>query len=291
MTHPGRSLAFATLALGLLVAAPLARAATASADEADVRSVIDRAGLLADPFAHTAAAGTFGELHVRQSLQSLGSDLSIAWGAPGRDGRPQEATVQIRGWLGGALEIRHRDERGRDQLVTKALRDSCARQVVLRRFATPDDPEAKRWRVSAVSALVLLTPNARATLPLVDLDTHVTSAGFLSTQSDLEQLQVVPQTCAISAPGDSVRVFVAGVEPGTRVCVFADGQSVAASSRDGSHFEARVSLQGGGLRHIGVTVYTQRTLTDASAPADTRTWVLPILVGSPPPVQQDWFSL
>jgi hypothetical protein len=76
------------------------------------------------------------------------------------------------------------------------------------------------------------------------------------------------------------------------VCVFAGDQRVTAQRRDGSHAEATIALAGpSGLRQIGVTVFPRRTLADAAAPADTRTWVLPILVGTPPPATQEYFAL
>jgi hypothetical protein len=117
---------------------------------------------------------------------------------------------------------------------------------------TADDPSASRWRVMVVSPWVGLTPHGTASLPLVDLNTNAVSGGFLSVLSDLDELAVYPQTCAVTAPGDSVRVFIGGLEPDAAVCVFAGDQRVTAQRRDGSHAEATVALDGPrGLRQIG----------------------------------------
>ena len=73
-----------------------------------------------------------------------------------------------------------------------------------------------------------LTPSGRASLPLVDLNTHGVSGGFLSVLSDLGELAVHPQTCAVTLPGDSVRVFIGGIDPDAVVCVFAGHQRITA---------------------------------------------------------------
>jgi len=288
---PHRTLA-AALALGLALAAQPARATAPAPDLGELRAVLDHAGLLADPVAGPAAPATLGPLRVEHRLRAGAPRLEVTWGAAGADGRPREAVVTVQRWLTGTLEIRAAGARGRDPVVRKRVHDSCVRQVTLRRVATADDPAARRWRVAGVSVLVRATPSGRAMLPLVDLDTHAVSSGFLSLLSDVQELTVQPQTCAVTAPGDSVRVFVGGVDPDAQVCVFAGPQLVTALRRDGSHVEATVRLGGpAGLREIGVTVFPRRTLVDAAAPADTRTWLLPILVGAPPPATQDFFAL
>ena len=228
---------------------------------------------------------------VTRELHAGATELRVTYGAADAAGEPREATVIVQRWITGTLEIRQSDERGRDHVVSKDVRDSCARQVTLRRMRTADDPSAARWRVTTVSAWVGLTPRGKASLPLVDLDTHAVSSGFLSTLSDLDELAVYPQTCAVTAPGDSVRVLVGGLDADAAVCVFAGGQRVAARRSDSSHAVAMVRLDRAGLAQIGVTVYSGRTLSDASAPADSRTWVMPIMVGAPPPPSQEWFAL
>jgi len=284
------------LAMTLLAGTPAAIAAHAAhaatdPERASLEQVLDRAGFLADPFAGAGAAAAFGDRRVSQSLKAGAPALRVEYGANDAAGRPREATVTVERAVEGTLEIRRADEHGRDQVVSKSLRNECAQQVVLRRMSTPDDLSASRWHVVSVSAVVGLTPAGSAALPLVDLDTHAVSSGFLSTQSDVSELAAYPQTCAVTAPGDSVRVFVGGLDADAAVCVFAGGTRVAAVRRDASHAEATVRVDGAGLGRIGVTVYSGRTLSDAAAPADTRTWVLPIMVGAPPPRSQEWFAL
>ena len=297
MVRPVRLAPPLLLALALLLAAVSAWGATAARAAADperagVQAVLEHAGLLADPFAAGEAPTTFGDVRVTHRLHAGAPELRVAYGSPDAAGRPRTATVTVQRWLTGSLEIRTADAHGRDHVVSKTVRDSCARQVTLRRSPSPDDPAASRWRVASVSAFVRLTPAGHAMLPLVDLNTRAVSGGFLSVLSDLDELAVLPQTCAVSLPGDSVRVFIGGIDPDAVVCVFTGHQRVAATRRDGSHLEATVALEAGsGLREIGVTVFPRRTLADATAPADTRSWMLPILVGSPPPVSQEYFAL
>ncbi len=282
-------LAAMALATAAACAAPLA---SATGDLPGVRAVLEHAGLLADPFATPAEPSVFGPLRVTHHLHASAPQLTVDWTMPDAQGRPTEAVVTVQRWITGTLEIRHTDERGRDQVTSKIVRDSCARQVTLHRTADAGDPAGAHWRVATVSALVRVTPSGRASLPLVDLNTHNVSGGFLSVLSDVGELAVHPQTCAVTAPGDSVRVFIGGIDTDAAVCVFAGHQRVTAVRRDGSHLEATVSMEGpAGLREIGVTVFPRATLADAGAPADTRSWVLPILVGATPPLTQDYFTL
>ena len=272
--------------------APTARAAASDAERPAIQAVLERSGLLANPIDTGAPPAEFGPLRVTSVLRAGDARVEIAYDGADGAGRPTSATVTVQRWLTGTLEIRNTDARGRDQVVSKAVHDSCVRQVTLRRLATADDPAAARWRVATVSALVRLTPSGKASLPLVDLNTREVSGGFLSVLSDLDELAVLPQTCAVALPGEVVRVFVGGLDPDAAVCVFSGDQHVVALRRDGSHAEATLALAGpSGLRQIGVTVFPRRTLADANAPADTRTWVLPILVGTPPPPSQEYFAL
>jgi hypothetical protein len=261
------------------------RAAAPPPELAQIRAILEHGPWLADPSADAGPPATFGTLRVTSRLHAGEPRLLLALGAPDAAGRPQEATVTVQRWLTGTLEIRRAD--GRGARVRKAVRDSCARQLTLRRAGAPGS-----WRVTSASALVRATPSGRAGLPLVDLDTRVVSGGFLSTRSDLDELSVQPQTCAVTAAGDSVRVFVAGVDADASVCVFAAGRRVVARRRDASHLEAMLALDGpAGLRQIGVTVFPRRTLADPDAPADSRTWVMPILVGTPPAAAEAYFPL
>ncbi len=278
------------LALPALAAAAPRVAAPADADRAEIRALLDSSGLLADPFGAGAPPAAFGELRVTSRLTAGAPAIDVAYGARDEAGRPRSATVIVQRWITGTLEVRRADAKGRDQVTSKVVRDSCARQVTLRRVA--DASGASHWRIAAVSALVRLTPAGRASLPLVDLNTHAVSSGFLSVISDLDELAVLPQTCAVSTPGDEVQVFVGGLDADAVVTVFVGDQCVIAKPVDGSHSVATVKLDGpSGLRQIGVTVFPRRTLVDATAPADSRTWVLPILVGSPPPPSQEYFAL
>ncbi len=273
------------------VRAPHAFATAADgADRAAIEGVLGRTGLLADPFSSAGEPATFGTQRVTQRLHASPPSLRFAFGGADASGRPTRATVTIQRWVEGALEIRERNARGRDQIVRKALRDSCVRQVELRRVPAGAGGETA-WRVGSVSALVGTTPASSAALPLVNLHTHAVSGGFLSVLSDLDELAVQPGNCAVTAPGDSVRVFVGGLAADAAVCVFVGDQRVAARRRDASHAEATVRVDGTGLAQIGVTVYSGRTLADAASPADSRTWVLPILVGTPPPPSQEFFAL
>lgn len=293
MTVQGRFTHIFTLALGLATLAAASRgsaAATSDAERPAIDAVLERSTLLTDPFATTGEA-TFGARRVTHSLHAGALQVLVTYGATDSSGRPVEVTVAVQRWVTGTLEIREGDARGRDHVVAKDVRDSCIRQVTLGRVRTADDPSASRWRVMVVSAWVGLTPRGTTSLPLVNLNTNAVSGGFLSVLSDLDELAVYPQTCAVTAPGDSVRVLVGGLETDAMVCVFAGGLRVAARRSDGSHAEAMVALDRTGLAQIGVTVYSGRTLSDASAPADSRTWVLPIMVGAPAPRSQEWFAL
>lgn len=96
---------------------------------------------------------------------------------------------------------------------------------------------------------------------------------------------------AVTAPGDSVRVFVSGVDKDAVVTVFANGHSFAARSDGASHFEIAVKLEGQTrLQSIGVTVFSRASVYDPSAPPDSRTWILPILVGAPPAAAEQYFG-
>lgn len=293
MTVQGRFTCILALALGFAALAPGAgrvAAATADPERPAIDAVLERSTLLAEPFTSSGET-TFGARRVTHLLHAGAPEVRVTYGAPDASGRPAEATVAVLRWITGTLEIREVDARGRDHVTPKAVRDSCVRQVTLRRVRTDDDPSAARWRVMVVSPWVGLTPRGRASLPLVNLDTHAVSGGFLSVLSDLDELAVYPQTCAVTAPGDSVRVLVGGLETDAMVCVFAGGHRYAARRSDGSHAVAMVALDRAGWAQIGVTVYSGRTLSDASAPADSRTWVMPIMVGAPPPRAQEWFAL
>jgi hypothetical protein len=293
MSFQGRFTHVFALALGLgslAFAAGGAAAAPPDADHTAIDAVLEHSGLLADPFAAQGEA-TFGTQRVSHSLHAGTPRVLVTYGAADAAGRPSEATVVIQRWVTGTLEIREGDARGRDHVVSKVVRDSCIRQVTLRRVRAAGDAAAPEWRVTVVSPWVGLTPNSRASLPLVNLNTNAVSGGFLSVLSDLDELAVYPQTCAVTSPGDSVRVLVGGLDTDAVVCVFAGGRRVVARRSDGSHAEAMVTLNRAGFAQIGVTVYSGRTLSDASAPADSRTWVLPIMVGAPPPRSQEWFTL
>ena len=293
MTIQGRITHLATLLLGiatLALAAPRTFAAAPDPERAAIDAVLERSGLLAEPI--TASGETrLGAQRISHELRAGTPLVRVAYGPADPAGRPSEATVTVQRWITGVLEIRQSDARGRDHVVRKDVRDSCVRQVTLRRMRTADDPIAVTWRVTTVSPWVGQTPQGKAVLPLVDLDTHAVSSGFLSVLSNLDELAVYPQTCAVTAPGDSVRVLVGGLDADAAVCVFAGSQRVGARRSDDSHAVAMVKLDRAGLSEIGVTVYSGRTLSDASAPADSRTWVMPILVGSPPPPSQEWFAL
>ena len=115
------ALALATVTFALL-SAPSARAA---ADERPaIQSVLEHAGLLADPFGAAAEPSTFGTLRVSNTLASGAPRVEIAYGMPDASGRPASATVTVQRWLTGTLDIRQADARGRDQLVRKDVRDS-----------------------------------------------------------------------------------------------------------------------------------------------------------------------
>jgi hypothetical protein len=293
MTVQGRFSHSFALALGFAAVALVAgrgAAATTDTERPAIDAVLERSTLLSDPFAASGEA-TFGARRVTPTLHAGTPQVRVTYGTVDASGRPAEAIVAVQLWITGTLEIREGDARGRDHVVTKDVRDSCIRQLTLRRVGTADDPLASRWRVMVVSPWVGLTPRGTASLPLVNLNTNAVSGGFLSVFSDLDELAVYPQTCAVTAPGDSVRVLVGGLETDAMVCVFADGQRVVARRSDSSHAQAMVALDRTGLAQIGVTVYSGRTLSDASAPADSRTWVLPIMVGPPPPRSQEWFAL
>jgi len=293
MTVQARSIHIFALALGfaaLALAAGRSAAATADTERAAIDAVLEHSTLLTDPFA-TSGEATFGTRRVSRTLHAGTPQVLVTYGATDASGHPAEAIVVIQHWVTGTLEIREGDARGRDHVVAKDVRDSCIRQVTLRRVHTAADPSASRWRVMVVSPWVGVTPRGTASLPLVNLNTNAVSSGFLSVLSDLDELAVYPQTCAVTAPGDSVRVFVGSLERDAMVSVFAGGQRVVARRSDGSHAEAIVALDRPGLAQIGITVYSGRTLSDASAPADSRTWVLPIMVGIPPSPSQEWFAL
>ena len=236
-----------------------------AADETAIRAVLAQSGLLSDALAGTSQEADFGALHVTPQVSSSEPELTFAWK---RGCEQDQADVRIERWLTGALQIRS----GR-HAFTKNVHDRSRREVHLQR-----SPVDGSWRVASLSAMVANTPQGHTELPLASLDTALGSHGFLSVLSDLDELAVCPQTCAVAAPGGFVHVLVGGVDPDAVVMVFAEGQRVAATSDGGSHFEATLHVTGEGLRSVGVTVYSRRSLVDPRAAADARTWVMPLLV-------------
>lgn len=255
---------------GLLLAAySPAIASDHQADETAIRAVLAQSGLLSDALAGTSQEADFGALHVTPQVRSSEPELTFAWkrGCV-QDQAQDEADVRIERWLTGALQI----QSGRHSFI-KNVHDRSRREVHLQR-----SPVDGSWRVASLSAMVANTPQGHTELPLANLDTALGSHGFLSVLSDLDELAVCPQTCAVAAPGGFVHVLVGGVDPDAVVMVFAEGQRVAATSDGGSHFEATLHVTGEGLRSVGVTVYSRRSLVDPRAVADARTWVMPLLV-------------
>jgi hypothetical protein len=294
MSSIARPIRILALALALaLAAAVLARAATPAGDpdRAAVTEQLRRAGLLADPFETGPSPATFASSRVRVEARCGEPAFVMEFG--GRDGeaRPRSATVTITRDATGWVEILAPRPDGRQQLVRKPLVETWVQQVTLVRAPAPDAANGAEWRIVSLSALVGSTPGATAALPIVTLDTHAVSGGFLSPLSDVTELAVYPQTCAVTPPGDSVRVLVGGFDRDAAVCVFAGGRSAPARWSDGGHAEAMVRLDGDGLSRIGVTVWSGRTLTDPAAPVDARTWLMPILVGAAPKPAQEWFAL
>lgn len=283
-----RLFVFALLLAPSLSATMLARPASADSGDdaalASVRATLEQEGLLADPVALSGAVTTLGDVSITHRLRTSEPQVSVAWESRDASGLAKEATVRITRHLAGSLEIERRDLLGRDRFTTKQVEDDAYRQVTLRR-------DGRRWRVTTMSAQVLASTGGRTQLPLVDLNTSRVSSGYLSVLSDLDELAVHPQTCAVTAPGDSVRVFVSGVARDAVVTVFANGRSFAARSDGEAHFQAALQLDGGTrLQSIGVTVFSRASVYDPAAPADSRTWILPILVGAPPPVGEEYFG-
>lgn len=263
-------------------------ATKASADAgpalSEVRTTLSAAGLLDDPLAHAGAVTTLGEVRITHHLSTSEPLIDVTWDSRDHAGMPVAATVRIARRVTGQLDIERTDVVGRARFARKQVDDDALRQVSMRW-------SEGRWRVTAMSAVVLASRGGRTSLPLVDLNTRAVSSGHLSVLSDLDELAVLPQTCAVTAPGDSVRVFVSGVAKDAVVTVFANGRSFAAKADGENHFEAAVSLPGDTrLQSIGVTVYSRASVFDPAAPADTRTWILPILVGAPPAQSEQYFG-
>ncbi len=250
----------------------------------EVRTTLAAAGLLDDPLAHAGAVTALGEVRITHHLSTSEPLIDVTWDARDSAGQPVAATVRIARRVTGQLDIERTNAVGRARFARKQVDDDAVRQVSLRL-------SDGRWRVTAMSAVVLASRGGRTSLPLVDLNTHAVSSGHLSVLSDLDELAVLPQTCAVTAPGDSVRVFVSGVAKDAVVTVFANGRSFAATADSENHFEAAVSLPGDArLQSIGVTVYSRASVFDPAAPADSRTWILPILVGAPPAQSEQYFG-
>lgn len=281
--HLARLLAAALLA-AISLTATMASADAGSTEQAGVRTALSDAGLLNDPLALAGAVTTLGDVRITHHLRTSEPQIDVTWDSQDAAGRPVLATVRVARRITGKLDIERADVEGRARFARKDVDDDAVRQVTLRR-------EGDRWRVSAMSAEVLASRGGRTQLPLVDLNTHAVSSGHLSVLSDLDELAVLPQTCAVTQAGDVVRVFVSGVAKDAVVTVFANGRSFAAKSDGEAHFEAAVSLPGDSrLQSIGVTVYSRASVFDPSAPADSRTWILPILVGAPPAVGEQYFG-
>lgn len=266
-----------TLAIPAGVTLAASTPATASdhpSDETAIRTVLAQSGLLSDALAGTSQEADFGTLHVTPQVHSSEPELTFAWKRGcAQDEAQDQADVHIERWLTGALQIR-----SGHHAFTKNVHDRSCREVHLLR-----SPVDGSWRVATLSAMVANTPQGHTELPLANLDTALGSHGFLSVLSDLDELAVCPQTCAVAAPGGFVHVLVGGVDPDAVVMVFAEGQRVAATSAGGSHFEATLHVTGEGLRSVGVTVYSRRSLVDPRVAADARTWVMPLLVRSARP--------
>ncbi|MBI5169245.1 MAG: hypothetical protein HZA61_07135 [Candidatus Eisenbacteria bacterium] len=281
--QPARLLAAALLA-AISLTATMASADAGGPEQAGVRTALSDAGLLNDPLALAGAVTTLGDVRITHHLRTSEPQIDVTWDAQDAAGRPVLATVRVARRITGKLDIERADAEGLARFARKDVDDDAVRQVTLRR-------EGDRWRVSAMSAEVLASRGGRTQLPLVDLNTHAVSSGHLSVLSDLDELAVLPQTCAVTQAGDVVRVFVSGVAKDAVVTVFANGRSYAAKSDGEAHFEAAVSLPGDArLQSIGVTVYSRASVFDPSAPADSRTWILPILVGAPPALGEQYFG-
>ncbi len=214
------------LATALLLALPLfATKASADAGSAlsEVRTTLATAGLLDDPLALAGAVTTLGEVRITHHLSTSEPLIDVTWDSRDAAGQPVAATVRIARRVTGQLDIERSDVAGRARFARKRVDDDAVRQVSLR-FTDG------RWRVTAMSAVVLASRGGRTSLPLVDLNTRAVSSGHLSVLSDLDELAVLPQTCAVTPPGDSVRVFVSGVARDAVVTVFANGHSFAAKA-------------------------------------------------------------
>jgi hypothetical protein len=286
--HLARLLALALLLAPVLFAATLATPASADTGDdaalASVRTTLSQEGLLADPLALSGAVTTLGEMSITHRLSATEPQVEVAWDSRDASGLPIAATAKISRHITGKLDIEHRDATGSARFTRKNVNDDAVRQVTLRRAGG-------RWRVATMSAEVLASSGGRTQLPLVDLNTRGVSSGFLSVLSDLDELAVHPQTCAVTAPGDSVRVFVSGVDRDAIVTVFANGRSFAARSDGNSHFEIALQMgQTTRLQSIGVTVFSRASVYDPAAPADSRTWIMPILVGAAPASGEEYFG-
>ncbi|MBK7368869.1 MAG: hypothetical protein IPJ04_13465 [Candidatus Eisenbacteria bacterium] len=281
--HLARLLAAALLAATSLTAT-MASADAVSADRENVVAALSGAGLLNEPLALAGAVTTLGDVRISHHLTTSDPKIDVTWDSNDAAGRPVLATARVTRRITGKLDIERADVQGRARFARKDVDDDAVRQFSLRR-------EGERWRVTAISAEVLASRGGRTQLPFVDLNTHAVSSGHLSVLSDLDELAVLPQTCAVTQAGDEVRVFVSGVAKDAVVTVFANGRSYAAKSDGEAHFEAAVSLPGDSrLQSIGVTVYSRASVFDPSAPADSRTWILPILVGAPPAIGEQYFG-
>lgn len=281
--HLARLLAAALLA-AISLTATMASADAVGADREQVVAALSGTGLLNEPLALAGDVTTLGDVRISHHLTTSDPKIDVTWDSKDAAGRPVLATARIARRVTGKLELHSSAASGRDRFVSKDVDDDAVRQISLRR-------EGERWRVTAISAEVLASRGGRTLLPLVDLNTHAVSSGHLSILSDLDELAVLPQTCAVTPAGDIVRVFVSGVDRDAVVTVTAGGRSFAATSDGEAHFEAAVSLQGDArLQTIGVTVYSRASVFDPSAPADSRTWILPILVGAPPAVGEQYFG-
>ncbi|MFN8587635.1 MAG: hypothetical protein U0704_07500 [Candidatus Eisenbacteria bacterium] len=277
-----RLLVFA-LCSALSLFATKASADAGSAIE-EVRTALATSGLLNDPLALAGAVTTLGDVRITHHLRTTEPVIDVTWDERDPAGQPVAATVRIARRVTGKLDIERTDLTGRERFSRKAVDDDAVRQVSMQR-------SGGRWRVRAMSAEVLASRGGRTRLPLVDLNTHAVSSGHLSVLSDLDELAVLPQTCAVTPAGDSVRVFVSGVAKDAVVTVFANGRSFAAHNDGESHFEAALALGGDArLQSIGVTVYSRASVFDPAAPADSRTWILPILVGAPPSQGEAYFG-
>jgi hypothetical protein len=186
--------------------------------------------------------------------------FNIVAGDTGTTGRPADSTLHI---------------------VRKPLDDDWTRQLMLRRFLVPahstSDSAARDtvphyiWRVVGTSGVTVTSANATTQI----LSLRIQAGARDTTITDPLQLRRLHRILWI--PADTPVTVTVNTGRADDIVVLYHGfeRSRFTSNGDGTFTKTFADLDFPGLRHFGVNAFSKGTLTDDSAPYDSKAWVLP----------------